>query len=334
MKSWYRKLSVLLVVVTVLTLGAGVVSAQEPPRGGQLVGARALVAALADLTGLSVRELLADLSPGATLADVATAHDVDPAAVVEQAAATITERINQAVENGRLTQERADEILATLESDLADLMNQPLPAVTPPRPGIADRVRQGGQQALIGAAAEPTGLEPAEIIQQMRQEGLTLAQVVEANGADPDEVVGAAVAEASERINQAVEDGHLSQEQADRLLAGLETAFTNAMTHPLPTRPEAGKPRPVMEAIQIVLQTVSELTGLEQQEIMEQVREGSSLAAILEANGVDVETAVDSIMTEATERLNQQMEQQLNNLEQRVRDALNRVPPLPSAPAN
>lgn len=334
MKSWYRKLSVLLVVVTVLTVGAGVASAQEPPRGGQWVGARALVAALADLTGLSARELLADLSPGATLADVAAAHDVDPAAVVEQAAATITEQVNRAVENGRLSQERADEILATLESDLTNLMNQPLPEVTPPRPGIVDRVREGGVQSLIGAAAELTGLEPAEILQQMRQENLTLAQVVEANGVDPQEVVEAAVADATGRINQAVENGRLSQEQADRLLAGLETAFTNAMTHPLPPRPEAGRPRPVMEAIQIVLQTVSELTGLEQQEIMEQVRQGSSLAAILEANGVDVETAVDSIMAQATERINQQMEEQLNNLEQRVRDALNRVPPLPPTPAN
>jgi 3-hydroxyacyl-CoA dehydrogenase len=60
-------------------------------------------------------------------------------------------------------------------------------------------------------------------------EGATLAEVVTNNGGDVDEVIAAAVAAATEQANQAVANGRITQEQADELLARLETLYQNAM---------------------------------------------------------------------------------------------------------
>lgn len=72
---------------------------------------------------MTQRELLAELRAGKTLADVATANNTDPAAIVKATVGQFTTQITQQVTNGRLTQAQADEILAGIEQELTDLMN-------------------------------------------------------------------------------------------------------------------------------------------------------------------------------------------------------------------
>ncbi len=321
----YKKLSILVVAAAILALGLGTASAQEPPRNdGVRAGAQALIEALANLTGLTARELLADREPGTTLADVASAHGVDPAAVIAQAAATLTDRINQAVANGRLTQTRADEILATLEADLTELMNQPIPQPAP-RP-LLEQIRERGERLLIDALTEATGQDALTLLNQARQQGLhTLAEVAAANGVAPEDVVAAAITAATEQINQALANGNLNQDQADRLLAGLEEAFTNAMNHPIPAgRPgSSAQPALAIPLNRVVVQTVSDMTGLEIDDILEQMRGGSSLADLLAAYGVDADAVVDAVVSQVAERA-----------EQQVRDILNATRPAPSPQTN
>jgi urease accessory protein UreF len=306
----YKPLSILLVAITILTLGAGIASAQEPPRQGARLGAQALIAALVDLTGLNRQELLAGATSETTLADVAAAHEIDSADVVAQAVTNLTERINQTVENGRLTQERADEILATLEADLTASMNQPLP----PRPLLrsVQQIRQRGERILIDALTEATGLDVPALLAQAREQNLTtMAAIAEANGVASEDVIAAAVTAATEQVNQAVAGGNLTQEQADQVLSRLEEAFTNAMNHPIPPR-LVGQPGPAGDLSRIVVQKVAEVTGLEPEAVLQQMREGSSLADILAAQGVDANEVVSAVMGGLTERV-----------EQRVWDILN-----------
>lgn len=84
------------------------------------------------------------------------------------------------------------------------------------------RGRGPGGGHLIDTIAEALELEPADIIEQV-QDGATLAEIIEANGGDVEAIKADLVAAATERINQAIEDGWLTQEEADAKLADLET---------------------------------------------------------------------------------------------------------------
>jgi len=87
----------------------------------------------------------------------------------------------------------------------------------------------GGSWTLFDAAAEALGLTPNELFVELHDEGKTLSEVTEEQGVDIDTLQDAMNANRTEamreRIQQAVEDGNLSQDQADWLLEGLDKGF-------------------------------------------------------------------------------------------------------------
>jgi len=89
--------------------------------------------------------------------------------------------------------------------------------------------RGGGDRwTMFDTAAEALGLTPEELFAELHS-GKSLAEIAEAQGVEMEAVrdaLKAAQAEARrEAIEQAVEDGKMSQEQADWLLEGLEQGF-------------------------------------------------------------------------------------------------------------
>lgn len=76
----------------------------------------------------------------------------------------------------------------------------------------------GGNSEII---TEATGLTQEEIRDAV-QAGSTVAELIEANGGDVDSVVAELVAEATTHINEKVDEGRITQEQADERIAGLE----------------------------------------------------------------------------------------------------------------
>jgi hypothetical protein len=101
-------------------------------RGGRHVGAIGFglgVAseALTDLLGLDAAELRTQLRDGATLAEIATAQGVEVQAVVDELVGELEERVDNAVENGRLDQAAADEKLAEAEARITDRVNNGRP---------------------------------------------------------------------------------------------------------------------------------------------------------------------------------------------------------------
>jgi len=89
-------------------------------------------------------------------------------------------------------------------------------------------VAGGGQWTMFDTAAEVLGLTPEELFAELH-EGKSLEEVAEEQGVEIETVqdtMNEARAEARlEMIEQAVEDGTLTQEQADWMLEGLEQGF-------------------------------------------------------------------------------------------------------------
>jgi hypothetical protein len=99
---------------------------------------------------------------------------------------------------------------------------------TPPAPdyvpgyGCCGGWRRGGGwgwhgMGLMDALAELSGLEPADLYAKL-QEGQTLLEVAQAHDVNAEQLVEAALASRAEVLQQRVEAGYLTQEQADWML--------------------------------------------------------------------------------------------------------------------
>ena len=77
----------------------------------------------AGILHLSTDDLKTKLRGGQSLADIATAQGVDPAALKSQLSTSITNEVNQALANGTISQETHDRILQNLDQRLDQIIN-------------------------------------------------------------------------------------------------------------------------------------------------------------------------------------------------------------------
>lgn len=233
-----RKIAVMGVLVGAMALGVGAVSAQRP--GGDRPGERPqrpgrdmiVLQILAEQTGLEPRELMMQLRDGATLADLITANGGDVDAVVAEAVAQLTEQINTAVSDERLTQEQADQLLANLEANVTAIVNGEMPLSL--GEGFGGREGRGEQrQALMDSITEATGLTAQELLAQLR-EGKTLAEILTENGADVTAFIDQVIAEAETHLDEAVAAGRLTEEEKAERLEMLRQQLEERINNPMP----------------------------------------------------------------------------------------------------
>jgi uncharacterized caspase-like protein len=129
----------------------------------------------------------------------------------------ITEALSGLVSDGSITQEQADEVASTLEEA-----------------GIGGHGMHRDGGPVLSAAATALGMTEDELRTALEVDGTTLADVAEEQGVEVDALVDALVAVQQERIAAAVEDGRLTQEQADERLADLEERVTERVNSEAP----------------------------------------------------------------------------------------------------
>ena len=97
--------------------------------------------------------------------------------------------------------------------------------------------RSHGQEAICSETlSELSGLTPEEI-QAQRQEGKSLVEIAAAQGVSEDALVEAIMAAKKQAVQAKVQDGTLTQEQADLILAHMEQR-----THQAVNRTSVGPP--------------------------------------------------------------------------------------------
>ena len=138
----------------------------------------------------------------------------------------ITEALSGLVTDGSITQEQADEVATTL-SDA----------------GLGRGGGHHGGGMDLDAAATALGLTAEELRIALEPDGTTLAQVAEDEGVAVDDLVAALVQAQEERIAAAVEDGRLTQDEADERLADVEERVTERVNSEAPERGEGRGPR-------------------------------------------------------------------------------------------
>lgn len=97
----------------------------ECPKPGHRRGAHLEVAA--EAIGISVEDLRAQLKDGTTIADVAAANGVDVQTVIDAMVADVKAHLDEAVANGDMTREQADERLDRATERITDHVNNAPP---------------------------------------------------------------------------------------------------------------------------------------------------------------------------------------------------------------
>lgn len=159
-----------------------------------------MMEATADALGITREDLEASRENGQSLLDLATAQGVSMAEVEEAVQTAVTDSLNQAVADGTLTQEQADQFMANMAlRELAKEFKE------------SPEVKE--------AVADALGITVAEF-DEAKEAGTRLDELANAQGVDIETVKEAGKTAFEGVVNQAVEDGTLTQEQADEILSG------------------------------------------------------------------------------------------------------------------
>lgn len=194
-------------------------------RRGFRLAAKAEV--LEDVLGLSATEIRDALSDGNSLAAVADAQGVSVDELTAALVAAITERIDEAVADGRIDADRAEERKAGLEERVAEMVERV------PSEDFGERRghRHGRRGALRGgfdAAGEALGLTNEEIRAGFA-DGKTLADLAEEQGVSTEDLAAALVADATERLDEAVAEGKIDEDRAAEAKESLEDMVDRAI---------------------------------------------------------------------------------------------------------
>lgn len=169
------------------------------------------------------------LSPGeeskAVIDDAAAQLGVEPSALSDALKQALKNRVDEAVEAGRLTEEQGKQLKERIDSD-----EYPL---------LFGRGRRGGpgfghygRVEILTTAASYLGMTEAELRAALEDD--TLAEIAKEKGKTVTGLVQALVTAQEKRIDEAVADGRLTQEQATELTADLANrmeALVNGELH-------------------------------------------------------------------------------------------------------
>ena len=159
----------------------------------------------------------------AVIDDAAKELGVEPSALSEALKHALENRIDEAVEAGRITEEQGKALKERIDSADVPLV---LGGLSPgERHGLGPGPGHFGFFTELETAASYLGLGEDEL-RDVLADGKSLADVAKDEGKSVNGLVNALVADAEKRIDAAVEDGRLTQEQAIELKQDLRERVT------------------------------------------------------------------------------------------------------------
>jgi hypothetical protein len=146
--------------------------------------------------------------------------------------------------------------------------------------------REGG---VLDVVSEAIGLTPQETVEALQADGATLASVIEANGGDVDAIRATLIENATARMDEAA--------------ANLETHIDDLLNGEFPANRGGRGPGGFGGGER--LESLAEVLGVEVDTLRESLADGMTIAEVAEANGVDVQTVIDALVSAAEARIDE-----------------------------
>ena len=160
----------------------------------------------------------------AIINDAAAQLGVQPSELSDALKQALKNRVDAAVEDGRLTEEQGSQ------------MKERIDAGEVPFFGLGPRLHKhfdGPFHGKLEAATEYLGLTEAQLREAL-EDGKTLAQVAKDRGKSVDGLVDALVKGAEEKLQDAVEEGRLTEAEKREMLEGLRDRITDMVNGRFP----------------------------------------------------------------------------------------------------
>jgi hypothetical protein len=263
-------------------LGLGPTAA-APPAGSAAPAAPAVQAAAATATPAPANPTgkNQDYYGNLLAQNFATRLGVDRAKLDAAFSAAVQDTVDQAVRDGKLTQDQAGKVRAFAGSGLAGLLSSSLNAgESGPGFDAAD------VDAIVAAVAQLCGMS-ADQLREAVHGGQTLDTLAQAHHVTMPQVHDAALHAIRARLDQGVQSGKWSQAGADKMYQGYSDEIDNvllkitgALAKPGDTAP-AGAFGPAVEG------AVANLLHMSADEFAAALKSGQTLAALEQAHNVD-----------------------------------------------
>ncbi|MGH2994912.1 MAG: hypothetical protein ACRDN6_04085 [Gaiellaceae bacterium] len=208
MRSHPRRLLIALALaLTLVGAGGALVASQDAGAKGRAKANAGLLKVAAGYMGIELRQLMAELRAGKSLARAAEVHGKTRAglrqALLDAAKARLDARSG-------LTAERKAQLLERLEARIDRLLDST---------GVKRRGKHKAKGGLLKAAAAYVELEPKALARELRA-GRSLAQVAVGRGKTVEGLKAALLDAVRTRLDRLVAAGRLTPAQRDEKLAG------------------------------------------------------------------------------------------------------------------
>jgi polyhydroxyalkanoate synthesis regulator phasin len=177
-------------------------------------GAAVLAIAVGASGAIAFSRVLDDDASQAVIEDAADQLGVEPDALSDALKQALQNQVDEAVEDGRLTEEQGERLKERIESGEVPFLG-----------GFGLGLRHHLGFASLESAASFLDVTEDDLRDRLRA-GETLVEVARDEGKSVSGLVDALVDAANERIDEAVEDGRLDEERAAELREDLESRIT------------------------------------------------------------------------------------------------------------
>jgi hypothetical protein len=238
----------------------------------------------------------------AVLDDAAQQLGVQPSELSAALKKALSNRVDQAVKDGRLTKAEGDALKARINSGDFPLFGVPRgPGFRHGGPGPFGLF---GHDEGLSTAADYLGITAAQLRAQLNS-GKTLAQVAKDRNKSVDGLIDKLVASKKERIEAAVKAGRLTRAQADEIEADLKQEVTDFVNNGrLQFREFRGGPRPFgFFGHEHVLSTAADYLGLTEAQLRTQMNSGKSLAQVAKDRNKSVDGLIGKLVAAKKARI-------------------------------
>ena len=227
----FKKKALVIGGLTALTVGIlGTTAAFAHGPGGRDGGmgniGGGIIETVAEQLGMERSDLLTELQDGKTVAELAEAQGVDLQDIIDAFVDTADERLTEAVANGNMTQEQADTILPQIEEKVTDAVNNGLPLGK--GHGMGRGMYHRAAHGLVTIVSEQLEMDKVGVMEALR-DGKTIAQLAEEKGVDTQDIVDAFMVKVEEKLDVAVENGRLTEDEAAEKLEAIEDKVTDKL---------------------------------------------------------------------------------------------------------
>jgi hypothetical protein len=172
----------------------------------------------------------------AIINDAAEQLGVEPNELSNALKQALKNRVDEAVEAGRLTEEQGRELKQRIDAGEVPFL------------GLPFHRHHGPFHGKLEAAAEYLGMTQAQLREAL-EDGKTLAQVARDQNKSVDGLVDALLEEAEQKLGDAVEAGRLTEAEKREMLEGLRDRITDLVNGRFPRlpRPEFHRDGPRFE---------------------------------------------------------------------------------------